>query len=731
MPRKPPAAELEGQIERIAFHDSDTHFVIARFRSASRSGLVTVLGHLPEPGIGETMRLKGFWKDHPRYGPQFQIEQFEVLLPSEVEQIRRYLSSGLIKGIGERVAQRLIGHFGDRTLAVIENEPDRMSEVRGIGAQTAKKIARAWQEHHAVRSLTQFLQTCGIKPLYAARLYQAYGVDALETLKTDPYRVAGDLPRIGFRIADAVVRHAGLPVDECARARACLQHLLESAHEQGHMFVGFDALTQECASAFDLDYHAVQAAMENMAEQDEIRIDRQAPDCPVYPYALYEAETAIAQRIRAMCSLPAPEAPADRSRIARIMETVVRHLVVALSETQQAALECALDKRLVIITGGPGTGKTTLIRAIAAVFDAFGRTFLLTAPTGRAARRMAEVSGRAAVTLHKLLGFNLAEGHFERDADDPLETGAVIVDEASMVDAVLMAGLVKALPLTASLILVGDVSQLPSVGPGTVLGDLIQTGLFETFALQDVFRQDAHSAIIDYAHQVRHGELPVFTPLAPGDALADVTFIEEPEADKIAPIITDLCTRIIPDQLELDGLGDVQVLTPMHKGSAGTLHLNRVLQEAFNHGGQGLPSIGATYKPGDKVMHLRNNYRKEVFNGEIGTVQAVDVEDRRLQVAYDGRTVEYDDADLDELTLAYAISVHKSQGSEYPVIILPLVTQHYVMLQRNLLYTALTRARQMVIVIGSPKAIRIAVQTDQPHQRRSLLAWRLNPDEIV
>jgi exodeoxyribonuclease V alpha subunit len=407
------------------------------------------------------------------------------------------------------------------------------------------------------------------------------------------------------------------------------------------------------------------------------------------------------------------------------METVVRRMAIQLSEAQLNVLESVFRHRCVIITGGPGTGKTTLIRAIAAIFEAVGRSCLLAAPTGRAARRMAEVTGRTAATLHKLLGYNLAEGCFERDQDDPLDTQALIVDEASMVDAVLMAHLIQALPLQASLILVGDVFQLPSVGPGNVLGDLIDSGAVRTFMLEDIFRQAASSPIVVNAHRVRHGELPELSTLPPGEQLQPFTFIESGSLEEISRTIIELCVHRIPGQLGLDAVRQVQVLTPMHKSAVGTLQLNSDLQSALNPEAAAGSCLAGRFHVRDKVMHLRNNYRKEVFNGEIGTVSAVDPTEKRLVVDYEGRQVSYEESDLDELTLAYAISVHKSQGSEYPVVILPVVTQHYVMLQRNLLYTALTRARDMVILIGSPKAVRIAVQSDQPRRRLSWLAWRL------
>jgi len=715
-------ATIEGQIERITFRNAETHFMIARFRPKALNGLITILGHFPEPKPGETLRLTGVWKTHARYGQQLEVRRFEVLLPSGVEEIRRYLASGMIPGIGAKTAERLLGHFQADTLTVIEKEPDRLTEVSGIGPEKAQRISQAWEAHHQVRSLMAFLQANEVKPAYGARIYKRYGAEALDILKNDPYRVAADIPRIGFHVADAVVRHSDLPVDEAERARACLLFLLEEACEEGHVFLPRSALVEQCSSHFNLDYHAVQGALDELSADEMITVCDNTPAAAVYLRALYRAETAVAMRLHTMLALPVAPPPMDSRQI---LAAVVQRMAIALSDEQLAVLESVLRQRIVIITGGPGTGKTTLIRAIASIFQAVGRDFLLAAPTGRAARRMAEVTGRPAATLHKLLGYNLSEGRFERDQDDPLDTQALIVDEASMVDVLLMGHTMKALPLQAHLILVGDVFQLPSVGPGTVLSDLIASGVVPTFELTAVFRQAAESPIVANAHMVRQGQVPDLVPTDPHAPLQPFTFIERPNLASTADTIVDLCIRHIPEQLAMDSVRHVQVLTPMHKGVVGTLSLNEKLQIALNPHAAGGKPFGGRFYPQDKVMHLRNNYQKSVFNGEIGTIASVDREARRLVVAYDGREVAYDEAELDELAPAYAISVHKSQGSEYPVIVLPLVTHHYVMLQRNLLYTALTRARQMVIIVGSAKAVRIAVEADQPRLRQTLLAWRL------
>ncbi len=716
---------LEGQIERITFRNDDSNFMIARFRPLTQQTLITVLGHIPEPKAGETLRIKGKWKNHPRFGQQFEVTNFELLLPAGVDEIHRYLSSGLIKGIGPKTAERLISHFKQETLSVIEDAPDRLSEVQGIGPEKARQIHEAWQAHHQVRVLMTYLQANGLKPSHAARVYKTYGPDALDILKHDPYRVANDIPRVGFYIADMIVRNSDLPIDESERAQACLNFLLEEASEEGHVFLPLQTLSDKCSATFDIDYRAVQPALDALSAEERIVVRPDEPESPVYLAHLFQAEDQTARRILAMGDLPMPPAPADARDI---LSTVVQRLAIRLSDKQLAALESIFHQRVVIITGGPGTGKTTLIRAIAAVMEAVGKTYLLAAPTGRAARRMAEVTRRPSATLHKLLGYNQTEGGFDRNQDDPLDAEALIIDEASMVDAMLMGHVMKALPLLSSLILVGDVFQLPSVGPGSVLSDLIEARVVETFELTEVFRQAAQSPIIANAHKIRNGELPALAPAGPSDPLNEFTFIEQDTLPAVAESILDLCTGRIAAQLGVDDT-QMQVLTPMHKGVVGTLNLNQQLQAALNPNINNTKALAGRFYPADKVMHLRNNYQKEVFNGEIGVIVEVHETEKQLIVEYDTRRVLYEEADLDELSLAYAISVHKSQGSEYPVVILPMVTHHYVMLQRNLLYTALTRAQQMVILVGSAKAVRIAVEADQPKRRQSLLAWRLGMNQ--
>jgi len=719
---------LAGRIERITYYNRENHFTIARLRTDENGRSITIKGTMPDPKVGESIEVRGCWETHVRYGQQLKFTVFTVRLPATVDGIRSYLESGCIKGVGSRLVDRIIDHFKADTLAVIESNPERLTEVAGIGKKTARRIADAWQSHHAARQLMRFLEETGVDTAYAGRLLREYGSDVINILCNDPYRVAEDIPRIGFRIADAIVRHADTPVDEMDRARACMFHLFEQAVDQGHAYIAQDQLFDQCRETFDVGQETGTAALDHLVQAGELVLadETLGAESPlVFPKMLHQAETVIARRIAAMQSIPLDDTPPD-SRL--ITEEVLKKLSITLSTQQEEILSQMLSQKVSVITGGPGTGKTTLIRSITAVMERLGRRVMLAAPTGRAARRLSDVTGRPAATLHKALGYNLADGQFERTEDDPLAADVVVVDETSMVDTLLMAHLIRAVPVTATLILVGDVFQLPSVGPGNVLSDLIRSQKIITFELTEIFRQDEQSAIVVNAHRVRNGQPPIIAHPDDPDALSEFYFMEQADPERVVETVVNLCRREIPRHLRLDPVRDIQVLTPMHRGPVGTLNLNRVLQEALNPSGEQVEVMGSRFKVGDKVMHLRNNYRKEVFNGDIGIMDSIDLDAERAEVDYDGRKVPYDFVELDELTLAYAISVHKSQGSEYPAVVIPLLTQHYIMLQRNLLYTALSRGKQLVVMVGTAKALNVALKNDRPRQRRSMLARRLNPE---
>ncbi len=720
---------LEGSLGRIRFRNETTFYTVAELAVAKQKNRVTIVGVMPAVTPGQTIRVTGSWVAHPRYGQQFKVSNYEAILPATVEGIKQYLQSGLIPGVGPALAESIVACFGADTLQVLSAAPERLTEVAGVGQAKAAMIRAAWQEHHLLKALMDFLQAKGLDAAYSSRIFREYGEEALEVLRTDPFRLAEDIPGVGFVVADALALDAGEKADDPRRIRACLLHLLEQNANSGHVFCYLRHLEERCETLFRIASGAVEIALESLAAAGEVVLQEMPGPDPevtiVYPGPLYRAEHGIAERLRGLAALP-PEAPAADAD--QMMQQVVRRLAIKPSREQMTALETMFAHRVVVVTGGPGTGKTTLVRAITAIYEEAGKKVVLTAPTGRAAKRLAELSRKEAQTIHRLLGYSFGEDVFFRNSDNPLRADAVVVDEASMVDIQLFYHLLCATPVTAMLVLVGDVFQLPSVGPGNVLRDVIDSGLLPVFSLTEVFRQAATSRIVENAHRIRNGlfpELPAVAALTPE---LDCCFIEESDPGAVAVQIVKLCRQTIPETFGLDPLQEVQVLTPMHKGEAGTINLNQQLQKVLNPSSPAVNAGGSGFRVSDKVMQLRNNYAKEVFNGDIGTIAAVDVGKQALTVDYYDRLVDYAFTETEELSLAYAITVHKSQGSEYPAVIVPVLTQHYALLERNLLYTAVTRARRLLVLVGTEKAIGVAMKKNAPRRRLSLLACRLNPD---
>ncbi len=711
-----------GILERITYYNEENDFLVAKLKEKGKKDLTTVVGNLAGLNPGESLKLYGRWVHNYKYGPEFRVEKYEVVVPATVHGIEKYLGSGLIKGIGPVMARRIVSLFGLDTLEVIENRPEELSRVGGIGEKRIAMIVRAWQEQKEIKDIMVFLQGHGVSAAHAAKIYKKYGSESIRVVKENPYRLAADIHGIGFITADRIARSLGIDPRSVMRAEEGLVYFLNGAADQGHTCYPLEEAIKETASLLEVEPDIVREAAESLIRRGRAVTDTSGSgEKMIYLAPFYAAETLLAQRLARLACAVRTSSPFD---VQKAVTWAEKRLGVELAEKQKQAVELALQKQVLVITGGPGTGKTTIIRAIIEILAALRQKVVLAAPTGRAAKRMQEATGREAKTVHRLLEYNPQKGGFTRDQQNPLEADAVILDEVSMIDVLLMHHLLKAVPPRASLILVGDTNQLPSVGPGTVLKDIVESGCFETVTLNEIFRQAKESKIVTNAHLINAGKFPDLRR-PPENVLGDFYFIEEEEPEKIVKKIVALCAKNIPARYSFHPLKEIQVLAPMNRGQLGVGALNEVLSEALNPAGQKLTRGHKTFKVGDKVMQVVNNYQKEVFNGDIGFVISFDEEEQELRVDFDGRAVVYDFSELDELVLAYAISVHKSQGSEYPAVVMPVVTQHFLMLQRNLLYTAITRGKKLVVLLGTKKALAIAVKNNKTQKRYGLLKERL------
>ena len=718
-----PVTTLKGQVERITYSDPESGFTVARLKANGYREMVTVVGNFAAVSPGEYLSLQGEWDHHPRFGKQFRVASYHTEVPATLDGIRKYLGSGLIAGIGPVMAERITRMFGKETLNIMEKDIGQLRRVEGIGDKRIEMIKTAWDEQKGIRDVMLFLQSNGVSPGYAIKIVRVYGNEAIAVVTSSPYRLAADIVGIGFVIADRIARKLGFAKDCPARIQAGVLYVLSQLADDGHVYYPYKQLMGKSMDLLEVERAAVISALDELAGAGEIIVDALDPSDEngpaVYLSIFYRCETGAASFLKGLIESRriTREINADKA-----VEWVQRELAMVFADKQVEAVKKSCRDKIMVITGGPGTGKTTIVRAIVKIFLALKAKPLLAAPTGRAAKKMKEATGHEAMTIHRLLEFSMAKGGFQRNGERPLNCDLLIIDESSMVDTVLMYHLLKAVPASAVLILVGDVNQLPSVGAGNVLKDIIDSGTVPVVALNEIFRQASQSRIIVNAHKIINGVIP---ETRNHDNESDFFFIEEPDPEKVLELVTTLVTERIPRRFGLDPFDDIQVLSPMHKGVVGTASLNRRLQAALNPPKDSTIGGGDGFALHDKVMQIRNNYDKEVFNGDTGRIVGIDFDAREVTVDFDERQVVYGFSELDELVLAYAISVHKSQGSEYPAVVIPLLTQHYMLLARNLVYTAVTRGRRLVVMVGTVKALAIGINNHKTGLRHTGLRQRL------
>jgi exodeoxyribonuclease V alpha subunit len=720
---------LEGTLERLTFQNDENGYTVARVIPKGKTYEVTVVGTLSGVNVGELLHLEGIWTNHPQYGRQFEVRSYSVQYPATVEGLRKYLGSGLVRGVGPVTAGRIVDHFGLSILDVIESEPHRLREVPGIGERRADTISLAWEEQKQIKEVMMFLQGHGVSTSLAVRIYKQYGQASIQTVQANPYQLARDVFGIGFRTADKIARQMGISLSAPARLQAGLLYTLSSLSDEGHCFATRDQLLLEGVRLLEVTRAACEEQLDVLVRQDDLFAedspDGVAANQAIFLPPFYLSERGVASRLRRIQL-------ATRDRLANFQSVdwerafgwLDGQIAIHLTAQQKDAVKMALTSKVSILTGGPGTGKSTITGSIIHLLKARNHTVLLAAPTGRAAKRLSEATGLEAKTIHRLLEFKPGgSSMFLRDQQNPLDADLVIIDETSMVDILLMNHLLGAIDQGSHLLLVGDVDQLPSVGPGNVLRDMIASQVIPVTRLDTIFRQAEDSFIIVNAHRINQGEMPTISRTA-----RDFFLFKEKDPQKAADWVIDLVAKRIPEKFGFQSGADIQVLCPMHRGAVGVADLNQRLQEALNppaphkaefrHGHR-------IFREGDRVMQIRNDYERQVFNGDMGRIVQINLEDAVVHIDFDGRIVPAEFSQLDEVVHAYAVSIHKSQGSEFPVVVIPLLAQHYMMLQRNLLYTAVTRARKLVVLVGSLQAIAMAVRNDRIAARNTRLAKRL------
>ncbi|MCL2538769.1 MAG: ATP-dependent RecD-like DNA helicase [Oscillospiraceae bacterium] len=707
---------LRGVVERVTYVNEEKGYSVIKAACKGYAGLVTLVGNMASVSVGAVVTVSGEWTLNSKYGRQFNVSSWEESVPASIYGIEKYLGSGLIKGVGPKFAKLIVKRFKEQTIDVIEAEPERLIEVPGIGNKRVEMIKEAWAEQKEIKNVMLFLQDHGVSTAFGYRIFREYGDESIRMVKENPYQLADDVWGIGFRTADRIASSLGIEKESYARCRAGLKYMLNLQATDGHCFVQFEELVKKSSEMLEIEASKISMTLDHLIKEGELI--REPPD-HIYLQPFFFAENGVARRIKAILNtfnLNVVNGFDD------LLELLKKETSITYAQEQAEAIKQAVTSKFCVITGGPGTGKTTTTKAIIRLYSLSGKTVLLAAPTGRAAKRLSEASGMGAKTIHRLLE-SKPPNSFGKNADNPLHGDVLIVDECSMIDILLMYNLLKAIPDTMSVVLVGDADQLPAIGAGNVLRDIIDSGAVPVVRLTQIFRQARGSRIVTNAHLINSGKMPDLV----GGKQGDFFFMSMKTDDKaeLADRIIELCSKRLPKYYGVDPVTDIQVLTPMRRGEIGADNLNALLQRALNPNTAAVRRGAAEYRVGDKVMQLKNNYEKDIYNGDIGVVNAVDPESRSLSVNFDGSYVAYNALELDELVLSYAITIHKSQGGEFPIVVMPFCMSHYIMLRRNLLYTAVTRAKSTVVIVGEEQAIAVAVRNSGADERNTALAERL------